>query len=138
MLKLRIESFRIFTITQGSIGMFIICYIMYSHTRCDCCITGRSEFWNVWVQLVLGSQRRSIAHQFQGIEVIYWSLDIATSGSQFSSSNYSIPASVQLLNYSQRPLPSASIFRMDDDDVTNCQSELLPVMFQVMSLSKSS
>ena len=98
------------TITQGSIGMFIICYIMYLHTRCDCCIMGRSEFWNVWVQLVLGSQRCPIAHQFQGIEVVYWSLDVATSGSQFSSSNFSIPASVQRLNYSQRPLPSASIF----------------------------
>lgn len=70
MLKLYIESFRIFTITQGSISMFIICCIMYSHTHCDCCITSRSEFWNVWVQLVLGSQRRPITHQFQRIEVV--------------------------------------------------------------------
>ena len=31
---------------------------MNLHSCCDCRITGRSEFWNVQVQLVLGSQRR--------------------------------------------------------------------------------
>ena len=58
--QLHIESFRIFT-NYASFNRYV------HHLQCHlfayfCCITGRSEFWNVWVQVVLELKTSSAKH----------------------------------------------------------------------------
>ena len=76
---------------------------------CNCSIPSWAKWGNLWVHPCLGCCHLPVTQSFQWVKLLDRTFHVGLSCAQFCSSNDSIISNDQILDDSQRPLPSVFV-----------------------------
>lgn len=82
---------------------------MQTQACCNCSIPSWAKWGNLWVHPCLGCCHLPVTQSFQWVKLLDRTFHVGLSCAQFCSSNDSIISNDQILDDSQRPLPSVFV-----------------------------
>ena len=103
----------------------------------NCSIPSWAKWGNLWVHPSLGCCHLPVTQSFQWVKLLDRTFHVGLSCTQFCSSNDSIISNDQILDDSQRPLPSVLVFCFDDHYIPNSRCVSSSPLLCTESLAKT-